>query len=673
MLRPPVSPEQLTLATNDPWFMGNILLQLGKKLGVQHIFVDLRAGMSELSSPLFFDPRMRRVLVTTTSKQSVDGTVLALGELAKLASLGPDPLKSSYADNTRVLLNFVPPDEKGSEKLDSLTERLEGVIEKLTPQSSDAGQEVDTGSWLVRAEYDQSLLGLGSLDGTLVALEKSTTARGVCSQLWREVAPSGSATAPTTTSGQADIAKLRAATHDLVYAEKGITPQESEIKGDERFLKIEPYRRLAAGFLSTIPSACIIGAKGSGKTFFFQLLASMQKWESFCKCLGMADARDARLVPLFWSRNLEGNAIETVRMAYSEGIPLINPRALTDENAGRLLESKLGERQGKTDDEWREAWFSYLCAIFGVMPAPNQRSEEACRQRLASQEQPVVFLFDGFEDLFNKWLESSGNIEPLRVFLQDIVRNVAAWSNGNIGILLFIRKDLVQRAISQNSAQFISIYDKYELQWSKEEALRLVGWILIASGLSFYCGNKSAADWSALSFEEMSQFLEPLWGQKLGAQNSKEAYSVNWALSAISDFKGNIQARDIVRLLYEASKKQTSNQLYPGRLLAPSALKTALEECGKQKIEEIQKEMPMLENNLKALRTSAKSVPLSLEDFSDLEIKNISLMEEFGLIFRDEKGAYYLPEIYRQGLGLTLAKGARPKVVSLMRKALGQV
>ncbi len=399
----------------------------------------------------------------------------------------------------------------------------------------------------------------------------------------------------------------------------------------------------------------------------------MQKWRAFCGSLGMTDARDAHLVPLFWSRNLEGMSKETVRKAYSDGSSLINPQALSDEVASRLLECNFGERQSKTDEEWREAWFAYLCAIFGVMPAANQSSEQACRQRLATQEHPVVFLLDGFEDLFNKWLESSGNIEPLRVFLQDIVRNIAEWSNGNIGILLFIRKDIVQRAISQNSAQFISLYDKYELQWSKEEALRLVGWILIAAGLSFYCGSKSAADWSALSFEEMSQHLEPLWGQKLGAQNSKEAYSVNWALSAISDFKGNIQAREIVRLLYEASKKQTSNQSYPGRLLAPSALKTALDECGKRKIEEIQKEMPMLEKNLQALRTSGKSVPLSLEDFNDLEIKNISLMEEFGLIFRDEKGAYYLPEIYRQGLGLTLAKGARPKVVSLMRKALGQV
>ncbi len=244
LLRPPVSPEELTLATSDPWFMGNILLQLGKKLGVQHIFVDLRAGMSELSSPLFFDPRMRRVVVTTTSKQSVDGTVLALGELAKLVILSPEPLPPSYADNTRVLLNFVPPDEKGSTKLDALTERLEGVIEKLTPQNSDTDQEADTGSWLVRAEYDQSLLGLGSLDDALAALEKSVTTRDVCSQLWRDVAPSESATAsPPPHSPDADIAKLRAVAHDLVFAEKGIMQQTSKVEGAERFLKIEPYRR----------------------------------------------------------------------------------------------------------------------------------------------------------------------------------------------------------------------------------------------------------------------------------------------------------------------------------------------------------------------------------------------------------------------------------------------
>ena len=101
-------------------------------------------------------------------------------------------------------------------------------------------------------------------------------------------------------------------------------------------------------------------------------------------------------------------------------------------------------------------------------------------------------------------------------------------------------------------------------------------------------------------------------------------------------------------------------------------LKSALKECGREKINEIKAEMPALTKSIDKLATTQEKLPFSLEDFSKMGITNISLMEDFGLVFRDEKGNYYLPEIYRQGLGLNFSTGARPKVVSLMRKALGQ-
>ena len=54
---------------------------LGKRLNVSAVLVDLRAGVSEFSAPLLFDPRVKKYLVTSTSYQSVKGTELLIQEL----------------------------------------------------------------------------------------------------------------------------------------------------------------------------------------------------------------------------------------------------------------------------------------------------------------------------------------------------------------------------------------------------------------------------------------------------------------------------------------------------------------------------------------------------------------------------------------------------------------
>ncbi|GEM_PF-6696498 len=61
--------------------------ELAKALGTSFVLIDLRAGLSELASPLLFDPRLERYLVTTLSEQSVSGTCLVL---KSLASMMPD-------------------------------------------------------------------------------------------------------------------------------------------------------------------------------------------------------------------------------------------------------------------------------------------------------------------------------------------------------------------------------------------------------------------------------------------------------------------------------------------------------------------------------------------------------------------------------------------------------
>ena len=65
------SPESLALSYNKKYILAEVLSKLGEKMNAELVLVDLRAGLSEFSAPLLFDPRVKKFLVTSTSYQSV--------------------------------------------------------------------------------------------------------------------------------------------------------------------------------------------------------------------------------------------------------------------------------------------------------------------------------------------------------------------------------------------------------------------------------------------------------------------------------------------------------------------------------------------------------------------------------------------------------------------------
>lgn len=670
MMRPPVSPCQITGNPQNPWSLGDLILSIGEKLKVDYIFIDLRAGMSELSSPLFFDPRVYRVIVTTTSKQSIQGTCCVLKQLSKIAKLMKHQVgDSSYENRTKTILNFIPPDDIGSE-------RLTHIVDLLSTSWQNAFQAedgIDSDSWLIYSYYDQNLLGLSSFTNALSAIQKSTSIQDSVEKVWSDFSLQKDIQVYMTESQKlSDISLLEEKARDLIYAEL-FSSASTPLPWKDRFLKIDAYRHLAASFSNKVPNACIIGAKGSGKTYFFMQLAAMGQWNTYLESLDFENNIDCktRLIPLTWSFNLNTESRNAIKELYLNSIekefghiPLNIPNQEINDIFGTPIEA--------SDAEWKRKWYGFFLSILNVSYDKSDDLSTILSNRLKQQKENVTFLLDGLEDIFSQWLANRNTIPPLRILLQELLNEIYEKSYGKVGLLIFIRKDIIRKAITQNSSQFMAIHSPYELSWSKTEALRLIGWLLFAAKLEKYCRcqDKSFHHWNILSFENMGEALEPFWGKKLGARDSKEAYSVNWVLSAISDFKGNIQARDIIRLLFEAARLAKNIPLTNDRLLQPKALKEALTPCGAEKIREIKQEMKELESSINILQESRKSIPLKITDFRDMKIENISELEDFGFIFGNEDGEYYLPEIYRQGLGLDLSRGARPKVVSLMRKAL---
>ncbi len=84
-----IRPKHLIQAADDPYLITRALCRLGKMLGVSAIVIDLRSGISGFSTWIMLDPRAHRIMLTTLSAQSVEGTGYLLRLFEKLTPPQP--------------------------------------------------------------------------------------------------------------------------------------------------------------------------------------------------------------------------------------------------------------------------------------------------------------------------------------------------------------------------------------------------------------------------------------------------------------------------------------------------------------------------------------------------------------------------------------------------------
>ena len=70
---------------------------------------------------------------------------------------------------------------------------------------------------------------------------------------------------------------------------------------------------------------------------------------------------------------------------------------------------------------------------------------------------------------------------------------------------------------------------------------------------------------------------------------------------------------------------------------------------------------------LRSLSADKRKIPFTREAVG-LDPERIKLLEDNGVVLR-EGDEYYMPEIFRHGLKFQLESGARPRVVTLARRA----
>ncbi len=651
------NPERIMMGESNKYIISDALAQIGNCLGAAAVLVDLRAGFSEYSSPFLFDPRVDKFLVSSTSLQSVSGTNLILRELKKqrenedavrkifLTMVDKDKFRGKDRDEAyRLLLQ-----KEESQEEDSMAEEL---------QAMDSVEELKySGELIYLGDLAQICEKLNLARETTKPLREGNIVRDIFERNDERKRVAG------INYDKQQIVKFRKALHEI--CEKSVTAEGGDISN---MLATRAVLQLG-NFTREIPRINILGAKGSGKTYLYNQMLKAQTWEGFLKVIetGAESDEQTLVFPVLCSDDRGGirDILARCRERCSAEIPqmAIDPDFLTKNS----LQIKEAINQQLSESEWQKFWQNLILSMFGL------KKWEELQAILKEQNRKMIFLFDGLENVFENFEKDPSEKCGIRTLCRGIVNLLSELYVSNIGIIVFMRKDIAELSINTNYEQFRNQYVQYELNWTQKDALQL------ALKLAERAGKVSEVQWrsSAIPVEDagrdiIEEELTAVWGTKMGTDSSRQADATRWVLASLSDFNGQLQARDIVRFLASASKYEINtgkkNTGYTDRFLTPDDMKQAIRECSIEKFREVEKEIHQLKSSfqkLQSMEQKDKYVPLPDEVLEKLGVEDKRNLERFGYL-KEADGEYYISESIRYALGYNKSKRGGTKLVSLL-------
>ena len=641
------SPSSVIKGKDRQYMLAEVLSQIADRLGVNMTLVDMRAGISEYSAPLLFDPRVKKYIVTSTSEQSVIGTKKLLQYMGRGLAITED------ANLPTVFLGMIPPSISLKEKNDIITEIVECF-------KTNEKEEQLLDNLVVELPFASELIHLTDLQQILTQIEGRDMYKEI-----KKVVQSYLDDPIENDNINFDEYRNKALREICTFANKQITAESNHAV---QILLTAPIKNLCLKYADGIPTVVVRGAKGAGKTFLYRQFIEKQNWFAFSNEINHRNNKEnGYFIPVFAPKN-----ITEFTKLFGECIATVNTEIESAQVSASVYldNSQKLEKQMTEITDWRDFWEKLLASSVNK----NWGSFDEVSDKLRKEDKKAVFLIDGLEEILRNVSGDLNQQKAVQTLCQDIV-NIMAAKYDNLGIVIFLRSDMAQNAITVNYEQFKQANGYAELKWTSDEALKLVVWVVSQAVKDFY---EAKSPIENASKEVIDLHLEKLWGQKLGKNSSNEAYSSRWILAALSDFNGQLQARDIIRFLKYAAVSNGKKASYEDRILMPAEIRHAVSICSTEKIDEIKMEYAFLKpifEKLEKLPAEQKVLPLDLNE-NVLSRTEEKLMMQEGYLIRDGE-KLYLPEIVRHALGFHYARGARPKVLSLLLKhvetVIGQI
>ncbi|MBK8254699.1 MAG: hypothetical protein IPK82_18810 [Polyangiaceae bacterium] len=650
-----ILPEHLVRRPGRAYIIADALVALGARLGIDTILVDLRAGVSELASPLLLDPRVKRVLVTACNYQSFEGTRHVLRRLRSTPTINMAQLSSSNdpqlqlfdrtttrATPTEVVLTMIQDGQDVSEKVGILQREVvpenenDATLDLVAPNI----HEVPFAQELLEFDSVENLLNL-KLPGTSLGKQ---TAREIAASLVLEQVEKAVSETTATLKSVADFAS------QLEYAEANTL---------QNMLPTKPLKDLVEAAKEGLPAAVVLGAKGAGKTYAWGQLVMAGSWRTFAaQVVPNGNRPNALVFPLLSPLHLNANLAARVGEAEENVRDSLGTRG-SSIMTGRELSAALRDPEKGVDG--LDFWIQGISTRLGF----NVGNLTDLHSELARRGRSLCLVVDGLEDAFQLGPGEKLHPKPrtrLFALLSDLTVAIRELRSSHLGIVTFVRRDIAQQAIVQNFGQFASNYERFALHWTATEAMRLVAWILNQTQFIRF------SDLNNEPYESLREALIPFWGERMGSPGSNEAYTDRWVIAALSDYQGRLQARDLVRLVANGTRESARKEL---QRVNATSLRDALEECSKKKIEELIQETPGLEKLLNRLRNAdedLRKMPFQAEAFQ-LSNDDVKFLEDQGVVKSGDHAELFLPEIIRHGLNFKLSGGRRPAVLKLFRDA----
>ncbi len=636
------TPESIVNSKGKEYILATVISKICERLGLCAALVDLRAGISEYSSTLLLDSRVKKYLVTSTSTQSILGTQMLLKYLLKGLNIG------EYTVLPEIFLNMIPDALSENDKSDIIGELL---------QCYEQGGGVDsdlqlTDNVITELPFASELIHLTSMH----QIFQNLNGRGLYLNLEELIKQNYIDEKPL------DESSIKEESRDTILKkinELASSQLTAEGNADFDVLMTEALKYLSRKYNDSVPATVVMGAKGSGKTFLYRKMSESREWTAFCKSIGepVNDTATGFFLPVIASRN-STQFMKTLKSCINNLNNHISGCSVSEsifwDNSTKL------EREKNQTTDWLYFW--ELLLVKSIYPQYSSLQE--VNSELEAKKKKVIFLIDGLEDIFAHISADENEQTAVKALCQDIVAQLIA-KYSNIGIIVFLRRDMAQSSITVNFKQFMQANGQAELKWSSSDALRLVVWLVSKAVPRFY---EDVEEIEQASQKVIDDALVRLWGTKLGKSSSNEAYSSRWILAALSDFNGQLQARDIIRFLQHATASP-KKAIYNDRIIMPTEIREAVSTCSTEKIEEVKQEYATLKpifERLQDLPEEHRTLPL-LPEYAKLTSDEERYMIREGYLKR-EGDKFYLPEIIRHALRFKYGKGARPKVLALTLK-----
>ncbi len=641
------NPERIMSGESNKYVLADAVSKLGGYLKVDAVLVDLRAGISEYSAPYLFDPRVKKYIVTSTSVQSIIGTELLIRQLKKQ--------RGNIIEN--IILTMV------DDKLISKEEK-NGIYQRLlcnTDDETDADMsvELDEVDSIIEIAKQDSLIHLGNLNDICDTLNQIPKITNIYGKLVRNIFDEKKVEDKFTKS---QIEGFRRCLHEI--AEENVTAEGN----DQVNLLITKSVMQLGTFTREVPKINILGAKGSGKTYLYKQMLAAKTWGKFLNVIGKEDYSGCETIicPVLCSddRTQFISLINDCLSMCEESIDIFKDKETVLSNNENVIRTAVDK--SLTENGWIEEWEKLVWGMFEGVD-----DWKVFNEYLGSVNKRIVFMFDGLENLlFSDPTENVLEKQAVRALCKGLMNRLYEKRLDNIGMIVFIRKDIAESAIAINFEQFRGQYQKYELNWEQEDALKLA-WKLMdnaARKQNILLSDDKTPIYN-LTNNVIEHNLNEVWGKKMGPDGSKTAGTNRWVRAALSDFNGQLQARDIVRFLkYTTIGKNEGKREYTDRLISPDMMKGAVQGASEEKLSEVEKEIQPLKKSFQILKDvpkEKKQVPLLQEVLDVLPAEDMKMLERHGYL-TEADGEYYIPESVRYALGYNKTKRGGIKLVSLL-------